>query len=104
MKHPFDTTAGLQRISISAKRVARKTTLEFDLRSKVAHYFLIAKIFFFCKRKNLKSEYCTPIIQPFNLHPDQSVFQALEKFQALRTLIFFPGLHPEKKLGLWFIL
>ena len=32
---------------------------------------------------------------------NQGQFQPLEKFQVLQTLIFFLGLHPLKKLGLY---
>jgi hypothetical protein len=32
----------------------------------------------------------------------QGLFQTLEKLQVLQTLIFFPVLYPEKKLGLYY--
>ena len=31
----------------------------------------------------------------------QGLFQTLENFQNLQTLIYFSGLHPEKKMGLY---
>ena len=33
------------------------------------------------------------------IYENQGIFQTLEKFQALQTLIFCSGLHPEKNLG-----
>ena len=33
---------------------------------------------------------------------NQGLFQTLKKFQVLQALIFFSGLHPQRKLGLYY--
>ena len=33
---------------------------------------------------------------------NSGLFQTLEKFQVLQTFISFPGLHPEKRLDLYY--
>jgi hypothetical protein len=45
---------------------------------------------------------CTLISKNQGLEKSRSIFQTLKKKQVLQTLIFFSGLHPEKKLGLYY--